>query len=67
VKVGDLVRYISDAGVGTSLRQDDDQLGIVTALGVSGARKPECYVVWWTCANQGWWNAENLEVLSESR
>ena len=45
MKVGDLVRYISDAGVGTSLRQDDDQLGIVTALGVSGARKPECCVV----------------------
>ena len=65
MKIGDLVRYIVKDGKATSLPREDEQMGIITEIGVSSRR--ECHVVWYTCNNKGWWNSESLEVLSESR
>jgi len=39
-------------------------LGIITALGKWNNQQPECHVIWFTCDNEGWWNSENLEVVS---
>ena len=62
MKIGDLVRYYKDNAPSLNPR---DELGIVTKTGTYTNGKPECHVVWFTCPNQGWWNSENLEVISE--
>ena len=69
MKIGDLVRYHAMSyrdrpGPG---RAALEELGIITAVGKWNNEKPECHVVWFTCNNEGWWNSENLEVLSENR
>ena len=64
MKIGDLVRYYKDNAPALNPRDD---LGIITAVGKWNNEKPECHVVWFTCNNEGWWNSENLEVLSENR
>ena len=66
MNVGDLVRYCEGRPPGRKLNPKDE-LGIVTKTGTYTNGKPECHVVWFTCDNAGWWNRENLEVLSESR
>ena len=67
MNVGDLVRYSESEPRGRPLNPRDE-LGIITETGVrSTTGKPECHVVWFTCANEGWWNRESLEVLSENR
>ena len=65
MKIGDLVRYDAKDGKATSLSHEDEQMGIITKTGVHPHGWPECHVVWYTCANQGWWNSENLVVVSE--
>ena len=67
MKIGDLVKYCADGVRGSSLLNPNEELGIITKTGVHHHGHPECHVVWYTCANQGWWNSENLEVVSESR
>ena len=58
MRIGDLVRYY------TADSEPDDELGIV----VEYSEHPgEARVVWYTCNNIGWWDLENLEVLSENR
>ena len=63
MKVGDLVRYSESEPHGRKLNPRDE-LGIVTKTGTYTNGKPECHVVWFTCDNEGWWNSENLEVVS---
>ena len=69
MKIGDLVRYNDGApGIKAIDRKKlCPELGIITAVGKWNNEKPECHVVWFTCNNEGWWNSENLEVLSEQR
>ena len=67
MNVGDLVKYCADGVRGSSLLNPNEELGIVTKTGTYTDGKPECHVVWFTCDNAGWWNRENLEVLSENR
>ena len=67
MKIGDLVRYHASETRSTSLLRTDEQLGIITKVGKWNKSNPECHVVWYTCNNEGWWNSENLEVVSESR
>ena len=68
MKIGDLVRYHASEARRTLVAREDEELGIITNLGVrSTTGQPECHVVWFTCDNEGWWNSENLEVVSESR
>jgi len=62
MKIGDLVRYCD---IDDEIRNPKDELGIVTKTGTYTDGKPECHVVWFTCPTQGWWNSENLEVISE--
>jgi hypothetical protein len=62
MKIGDLVRYCD---IDDEIRNPKDELGIVTKTGTYTNGKPECHVVWFTCDNEGWWNSENLEVISE--
>ena len=64
MKIGDLVRYCD---IDDEIRNPKDELGIVTKTGTYTNGKPECHVVWFTCDNEGWWNRESLEVLSENR
>ena len=66
MKIGDLVRYCEDKPRGRKLNPRDD-LGIVTKTGNYTNGEPECHVMWLTCDNKGWWNAKNLEVISENR
>ena len=66
MKIGDLVRYCEGRPPGRKLNPRDE-LGIVTETGTYKDGKPECYVIWFTCDNAGWWNRESLEVLSENR
>ena len=65
MKIGDLVRYSEDAFVGRNNPRDD--WGIVTQTGTHDNGHAQCHVVWFTCDNEGWWNRESLEVLSETR
>ena len=68
MSVGDLVKYCADGVRGSSLLNPNEELGIITETGVrSTTGQPECHVVWYTCDNKGWWNSENLEVVSENR
>jgi len=67
MKVGDLVRYVAKDGKAPSSPHEDENLGIITQTGVHRHGQPECHVVWYTCNNKGWWDSENLEVLSENR
>ena len=62
MKIGDLVRYCD---IDDEIRNPKDELGIVTKTGTYTDGKPECHIVWFTCPTQGWWNSENLEVISE--
>ena len=66
MKIGDLVRYSESEPHGRKLNPNEE-LGIITAIGKWNNQKPECHVVWFTCDNEGWWNSESLEVLSENR
>ena len=67
MNVGDLVKYCADGVRGSSLLNPNEELGIITKTGVHPHGWPECHVVWYTCANPGWWNSENLEGVSENR
>ena len=66
MKIGDLVRYCESQPRGRKLNPNEE-LGIVTKTGTYTNGKSECHVVWFTCNNEGWWNTQNLEVLSENR
>ena len=63
MSVGDLVRYCEGKPRGRKLNPNEE-LGIITALGKWNNQQPECHVIWFTCDNEGWWNSENLEVVS---
>ena len=68
MSVGDLVRYHASETRNHKKLNPNEELGIITETGVrSTTGQPECHVVWFTCDNEGWWNSENLEVLSENR
>ena len=62
MRVGDLVRYkISDL-------YPTEHWGIITKLpDVPNPISPQVHIVWYACDNEGWWNADQLEVLSEGR
>ena len=55
VKVGDLVEYAygKQRELGTVLRLDPE------------FRSEECYIVWHTTFNEGWWDMRHLKVVSE--
>ena len=67
MNVGDLVKYCADGVRGSSLLTPNEELGIITKTGTHRNGHAECHVVWFTCNNKGWWNSENLEVVSENR
>ena len=64
MKVGDLVGYIDEDG-------QIDAKGIIVRGPwdtFKGNREVRQYqIVWYTCDSKGWWEEENLEILSESR
>ena len=65
MQIGDLVRYHASEARQTLVSREDEELGIITETGVrSTTGHPECHVIWFTCDNEGWWNSENLEVVS---
>ena len=55
VKVGDLVEYAygKQRELGTVLRLDPE------------FRSEECYIVWHTTDNEGWWNKRIMKVVSK--
>jgi len=63
MKIGDLVRY-----AGT---RDGEFLGLVTKesrIQPNSEKTIEHYVIWVNVDNEGWWNADLLEkVTNESR
>ena len=64
MQIGDLVRYHASEARQTLVSREDEEWGIITALGKWNNQQPECHVIWFTCDNEGWWNSENLEVVS---
>ena len=66
MKVGDLVEY-----VGRQILTKERQLGTIvrrrdaTAEAV-GKVHGECYVVWHTANNEGWWSGACLKVVSSN-
>ena len=60
MKVGYLEKY--DSGP-RALATDCDDLGTIIETGLDG----QYYVMWHTCDNEGWWNGQNLRVVSENR
>ena len=67
MSVGDLVRYHASETRNHKKLNPNEELGIITAVGKWNNEKPECHVVWFNGNNEGWWNRESLEVLSENR
>ena len=61
MKIGDLVEYIPS----TSYGKRERDLGTVVRLDPE-FRDTECYVVWHTTNNEGWWNAKCLQVVSKN-
>ena len=59
MKVGDLVEYSGFSG-NTLTRE----LGTVVRLDPE-FRSDECYVVWHTTKNEGWWYKRIMKVVSE--
>ena len=59
MKVGDLVEYSGFSG-NTRTRE----LGTVVRLDPE-YRSDECYVVWHTTKNEGWWYKRIMKVVSE--
>ena len=55
MKVGDLVEYSygKQRELGTVLRLDPE------------FRSEECYIVWHTTFNEGWWNKRIMKVVSK--
>ena len=60
MNVGDLVEYKGSHGF-TSTRE----LGTIVRLDPE-FRLEECYVVWHTTDNEGWWNVKCLKVVSKN-
>ncbi len=67
MKVGDLVKYCPAGLRATSLLNPNEEVGVVTKTGTHDNGHPQCHVIWFTCNNKGWWDTQNLEVISESR
>ena len=68
MKVGDLVRYCAiTANTAPLLLNPNEERGLVIETRRNKNGCAQCYVVWFTCDNRGWWSRENLEVISESR
>ena len=67
MKVGDLVRYHVPEEQREWELNEKEQLGIITGLGTHLQHWMQCHIVWYTCDNEGWWNRDKLEVVSEGR
>jgi hypothetical protein len=68
VKVGDLVKYCAITAIPRRHPYNpNEERGLVIETRTNKNGHAQCYVVWFTCDNRGWWNRENLEVISESR
>ena len=66
MKVGDLVEY-----VGGQILTKERQLGTIVRLRPASLKEVgkvygECYVVWHTANNEGWWSGECLKVVSSN-
>ena len=59
MKIGDLVEYSGFSG-NTRTRE----LGTVVRLDPE-FRSDQCYIVWHTTDNEGWWNKRIMKVVSE--
>jgi hypothetical protein len=68
MKVGDLVKFCPPP-TPTRVRglNPNEERGLVIETRRNKNGCAQCYVVWFTCDNRGWWSRENLEVISESR
>ena len=67
MQVGDLVEYIGSHTYG----EHERQLGTIVRLRDAAAEAVgkvhgECYVVWHTANNEGWWSGECLKVVSSN-
>ena len=64
MRVGDLVEYVENAsGIGGPY-----PIGIVVEVpaDLDGSSADQVRVVWYTSDNQGWWNTDKLQVLSNA-
>ena len=61
MKIGDLVEYEGSHSYGKQSRD----LGTVVRLDPE-FRDTECYVVWHTTDNEGWWSKGILKVVSNN-
>jgi len=61
VKIGDLVEYEGTHSYGKKERD----LGIVVRVDPE-FRSEDCYIVWHTTDNEGWWSKRNLKVVSKN-
>ncbi len=61
MNVGDLVEYEGSHSYGKQARE----LGTVVRVAPE-FRDDECYVVWHTTNNEGWWNKRILKVVSKN-
>jgi hypothetical protein len=59
MKIGDLVEYSGFSG-NTARRE----LGTVVRLDPEH-RAEQCYIVWHTTDNEGWWNKRIMKVVSK--
>ena len=59
MKVGDLVEYSGFCG-----NSRTRELGTVVRLDPE-FRSEECYIVWHTTDNEGWWNKRIMKVVSK--
>ena len=65
MNVGDLVEYVeNNSGLDRPYPR-----GIVVEVpaDLDGSSADQVRIVWYTSDNQGWWNTDKLEVISENR
>ncbi len=67
MKVGDLVEYIGSH----TYAERERQLGTVVRLRPASLKEVgkvygECYVVWHTANNEGWWSGACLRLVSSN-
>ena len=67
MKIGDLVEYIGSH----TYEERERQLGTIVRLRDPTPKEVgkvygECYIVWHTANNEGWWSRECLKVVSSN-
>ena len=61
MKIGDLITYVDSSGA----TDEPGELGVITKDD-HYENENYYYIVWFTAANQGWWDKRHLKVVSKN-